>query len=172
MGWIASFDDHEAAPGVDLVKDAAAEGFGGLTMGDSTAVDTVALAAAGRSASARSHDVLGAVGASSTSMSRLAGELPGALSAEQVMAARLAVAGVLGELGQALGRLGQLLSAAATGYAQAEGWATQQMTPSGAPASSSASGTPASGTPASGTPASGPQSSGSGPVDSRVGRRE
>jgi len=104
-------------------------------MGDTTVVDTAALAAAGRSSSRRSRDVLDAVRASASPLAGLATELAGAQCAAEVMTLRRAVEGALTEVGGALDRLGRLLSAAAGQYAQAEDWASRSMTAGGGSAS-------------------------------------
>jgi len=116
-------------------------------MGDTTVVDTAALAAAGRSSSQRSRDVLDAVGASTTSLARLATELAGAQCTAEVVTLRRAVEGALTEVGGALDRLGRLLSAAAGQYAQAEDWASRSM---------AAAPSPGAGPPVVGPPVVGP----------------
>jgi hypothetical protein len=124
-------------------------------MDGGTVVDTQALAAAGQTSTQRSRDVLDAMGTSGAPLGRLVGELSGARSAAQAVAARRSVEGVLADVGGALDRLGRLLSAAAGQYAQAEQWAAQAMpsAPVPVPVPTSASAASASGSP-SGPPAS------------------
>jgi hypothetical protein len=99
-------------------------------MSERTAVDPAALAGAGRAASVRSRDVLEVSGAAGAPLARLAADLAGAACATGVTDLRQAAAGVLGEVGGALDRLGRLLAAASGDYAAAEDGAVRSMPPS------------------------------------------